>query len=1141
MDDADLEKLSVSPGKLKPTFRKNTTEYEIVVGSDVKELKVNPLTSSDEASYDIKGGDGGKVIPIDEGATKVIVVEVSAEDGKTTKRYVIRAKRLSSTDASLSNLTSSSGNLNPDFSPSTYEYTVNVSAEIDAVKLITEVADAKARVSFDGSSADVGSEQDLNFGQTKLKILVTSPDGKNESRYAVTFIREHVGCSVETIDDAACRLRCSICLGILYQPVSIKGSKHGALFCEPCLSTVTRTSKVDPVDESPLEGDWVVERSDVEASVSDALVTSLSGEKVKLRNVARANKEWREKNSQPKIESAKADGCSSDGPDVTHSVAARPWETKLRQEGADFSPEKCAQWLTKYATSLSLFRTSSQSIKDGESPVDYLYAAAACQANAIKAKSKNAESHFKLAQILEEIYLVQDLYGIKKSERDESDDFGPSAVESSKDEEFAAICALRGVGSSAPLARQLKAVEEEYKHLKDQNQTAKAEHVQSLYQWKSKQAVRGSKFGMASSVDDENDLGKAFLKYMDALALDSASHRFNLHVGRLLVMQDKTKEALERLKIAMAIKPNTPETRLFYGLALCRLDSGSEEGARWLNDALQYVLHVQCELACSSSASRSTLLSVEDVLRVSDPLIVRAFIGLAETRKKVAGKMLTSAEACRNACLIAIRQMQKIVHRATIFRQFEWVLLDAHYLMLDYNEKNVSRSELASRCERLSVLSRCSTIPPEKELLAIQIQVCQKAVSTLPSSSLALCHLGAVQLSKFEQSEGGKDVQSLIQDAIHSFRASIAVEGKPKQSKDVLTHLAEQKWWKEKLQKEEEAKKQSAPKASAKTGQQQQQSKGAGVAPVVGGRGRAAAVKPGPVAGSTGRGRGTAGTARAGPTTKPSVAGAKSGPRPVGGRAAGPSTAGRGPASGKTAATKTAAPVGARKGSGSTAAKGPTTGSKGVATLGELKSGLKSSTSSTTTKPTSPEPTKEEAKKEDPTVKEVKEAEETKEEVETNAPLYQSRLGLARALSKQSSSSKECEDLYREVMKMSPGVHDAYIELADLLVKDDPLSAVAVYTQFPFSKETQPTFDDAYIHGEIVRLLMKVEQYDHPSLKSNLVAMGRVMGIASLEKYANVLDAKFKTNLLKRIYAGVHNKNVDDPDLQAFFKFKCWI
>ena len=318
MDDADLEKLSVSPGKLKPTFRKNTTEYEIVVGSDVKELKVNPLTSSDEASYDIKarsktnerahikilstqGGDGGKVIPIDEGATKVIVVEVSAEDGKTTKRYVIRAKRLSSTDASLSNLTSSSGNLNPDFSPSTYEYTVNVSAEIDAVKLITEVADAKARVSFDGSSADVGSEQDLNFGQTKLKILVTSPDGKNESRYAVTFIREHVGCSVETIDDAACRLRCSICLGILYQPVSIKGSKHGALFCEPCLSTVTRTSKVDPVDESPLEGDWVVERSDVEASVSDALVTSLSGEKVKLRNVARANKEWREKNSQPKV------------------------------------------------------------------------------------------------------------------------------------------------------------------------------------------------------------------------------------------------------------------------------------------------------------------------------------------------------------------------------------------------------------------------------------------------------------------------------------------------------------------------------------------------------------------------------------------------------------------------------------------------------------------------------------------------------------------------------------------------------------------------------------------------------------------------------------------------------------------------
>ena len=44
-----------------------------------------------------------------------------------------------------------------------------------------------------------------------------------------------------------------------------------------------------------------------------------------------------------------------------------------------------------------------------------------------------------------------------------------------------------------------------------------------------------------------------------------------------------------------------------------------------------------------------------------------------------------------------------------------------------------------------------------------------------------------------------------------------------------------------------------------------------------------------------------------------------------------------------------------------------------------------------------------------------------------------------------------------------------------------------------------------------------------------------------LEKYVDILDAKFKTKLLKSVYAGVNGKSEDDPDMIAFFKFKCWI
>ena len=68
--------------------------------------------------------------------------------------------------------------------------------------------------------------------------------------------------------------------------------------------------------------------------------------------------------------------------------------------------------------------------------------------------------------------------------------FNQEAKESSKDEECAAICKLRGIEASAPLSLQLKAIDEEYHHLLNSGQSGKADHVQNLFAWKSKQATQ---------------------------------------------------------------------------------------------------------------------------------------------------------------------------------------------------------------------------------------------------------------------------------------------------------------------------------------------------------------------------------------------------------------------------------------------------------------------------------------------------------------------------------------------------------------------------------------------------------------------------------------------------------------------------
>jgi len=57
-------------------------------------------------------------------------------------------------------------------------------------------------------------------------------------------------------------------------------------------------------------------------------------------------------------------------------------------------------------------------------------------------------------------------------------------------EECDAICRLRGLSADATAAAQLKAIDEEYHSLLEKGQSFKADHVQALYAWKSKQAAK---------------------------------------------------------------------------------------------------------------------------------------------------------------------------------------------------------------------------------------------------------------------------------------------------------------------------------------------------------------------------------------------------------------------------------------------------------------------------------------------------------------------------------------------------------------------------------------------------------------------------------------------------------------------------
>ncbi len=70
-----------------------------------------------------------------------------------------------------------------------------------------------------------------------------------------------------------------------------------------------------------------------------------------------------------------------------------------------------------------------------------------------------------------------------------------------------------------------------------------------------------------------------------------------------------------------------------------------------------------------------------------------------------------------------------------------------------------------------------------------------------------------------------------------------------------------------------------------------------------------------------------------------------------------------------------------------------------------------------------------------------------------------------------------------------------YIEFADMLKKKSQLKeAVDLYSTFKYNEQS-PSFDDAYVFGEIANILMKNELYDDTRLVKYMVLWGRVLGI----------------------------------------------
>ncbi len=190
--NADLSNLVLSEGVLEPVFDKNQTRYAVTVANQVSELAITPTPEDAGATVSLNGNVTASAQPrlvnLQVGVNE-FNVQVKAEDGVTSKNYVLTIVREASSDADLTSITLSGKPLSGGFDRTTSTYYEYVANNISSMTVAAVTSDAQATYTINGIQSAGGVPVQLNVGENVVKVVVTAADKVTTKEYTVIIVR----------------------------------------------------------------------------------------------------------------------------------------------------------------------------------------------------------------------------------------------------------------------------------------------------------------------------------------------------------------------------------------------------------------------------------------------------------------------------------------------------------------------------------------------------------------------------------------------------------------------------------------------------------------------------------------------------------------------------------------------------------------------------------------------------------------------------------------------------------------------------------------------------------------------------------------------------------------------------------------